>query len=770
MNRFYEELDKVREDGGRWKDSKRGDGTLKTVFIQTRSMRGFAEKYFRVVVVDATFGTNRYGLKLVPYVGIDALGKTQIMGIAFLPTENGAEIFEALDFFGLKKHGSTLITDDHSCYPKLAEEAKMNHLLCSYHFKEEILKACSVLPLNLRGRFAAELNAAMYDDKMFQDSTSIDSWFSTLREDAAEYPKMCSFLDRFNTKQKKVVAFWTRQFFSANSFASQRIEALNYAIKGKGERKNALARFNMYESYQRIMYTIANMEHQTKVDLQKLRTVQWAPFITTKWNENQEMWFSLQQQPGMQIEPDTTSSDVNVVFSFTGHTVTLRKNVTEASTCDSWPVCSCNEYMSGHIPCPFIVGACQKTYGSWKQLEYLHPHWHLMDHPWHEEQLHLQQLNSLTVHANTRQVQVIDDDAAHYDQIFDTCYNETVVPSQHWFGSELRQHIERIISVVKTEADYKMATASLTVLQHKLEHVGRTAAREPRVCNVSVKATRRSNVGTNVSVEQTEDSQRGKRRRPTDKKSSPSKKKKSASDDSRHKQKGSSSDAYIRAKVRENGGMQNGLVVEVEPEEIAKRQNERWYMTIVDGRLKKGNAGSNAALTSARYMKTNSSTLLDDDATLFDCKVDSILSVVLPAEMFQQSQIRQEKMQSGRLTYKVRFMNYGDCEDRWLDATVIDESLMKNWMRKRLRSARKMSEHEIMNYPYETYICTKTAMSATSKLKCTEGKYKGLLFQDIFDKDVSYCILMLELFAESGSKIKSKVVGGIGQFCRYLCV
>ena len=38
MNKFYAELDEIRDAGGRWKDSKRGDGTLKTVFIQTKTM------------------------------------------------------------------------------------------------------------------------------------------------------------------------------------------------------------------------------------------------------------------------------------------------------------------------------------------------------------------------------------------------------------------------------------------------------------------------------------------------------------------------------------------------------------------------------------------------------------------------------------------------------------------------------------------------------------------------------------------------------------
>ncbi len=188
MNDFYAEMESVRQQGGKFKDSKRGDGTLKTVFIQTKSMLEFASKYHKVVVVDATFGTNKYGLKLVPYVGIDCLGKSQIMGIAFLPTENGCEIFEALGFFGLKNKGSTLVTDDHSCYPRLAEEAGMHHLLCSYHFKEEILKACSVLPADVRGRVAADFNAAIYESNKFTDQDAVDSWFAEMRA-AHDYPR-----------------------------------------------------------------------------------------------------------------------------------------------------------------------------------------------------------------------------------------------------------------------------------------------------------------------------------------------------------------------------------------------------------------------------------------------------------------------------------------------------------------------------------------------------------------------------------------------------
>jgi hypothetical protein len=778
MNKFYAELDEIRDAGGRWKDSKRGDGSLKTIFIQTRIMRNFAEKYYKVVVVDATFGTNKHGLKLVPYVGIDTLGKTQIMGIAYLPTENGAEIFEALDFFGLKKAGSTLITDDHSCYPKLAEEACMNHLLCSYHFKDEILRACSVLPKEMRGRIAAELNAAIYEDDKFKDPGEIDLWFATMREEGFAHSKFITFIARFESKQKKICSFWTRQFFNADSFASQRIEQLNNGIKGKGERKIALAHFNMYESYMRMKYTGANMEHKTKLELEKLASAEWAHWITMKWNANQEIWFGMQNSLDP-IEPVIDGD--NVVFNFIGHTVTLPQIALNSLV--HHPECSCNEYTSSHLPCPYIVGACQIHYGNWKKVEYLHPRWRLVDHPWHKQQLSNQSLTDSTDHSLQHNFSNAGEDADQYQEVYKTAFDATTAPSSHWFGTELRQHIERIISVVRCEDDFKTVTATLIVLQHKLERVGAGVARAPHQMNVAIKACTPAIVGTKQNtlpssgdIQVGTKSAKGKKpKRPRGEqhdlsevgtnfpgKKSPKKKQK----ESEHAD-AKQNDAYIRASIRTNGGLQNGLVVEVEPDEKSKRNNDRWYMTITDGRLKNGSNGAHASV-SAKFMQTNSKTEIHGLGVTVPCKVDSIIAVLRPVHFFEQASIRQEVWRDSRLLFEVRFQNDGACVDKWMDATVIEEALMLKWLRRNSRSGRKMTEHEFATYPYECYFQTTSLLSIASNLKCTEGKYKGKTFQEIFEKDASYCILMLELFAESNSKIRAKVQGGIGQFCRYI--
>ncbi len=775
MNKFYAELDEIRDAGGRWKDSKRGDGTLKTVFIQTKTMRNFATQYYQVVVVDATFGTNKHGLKLVPYVGIDALGKTQIMGLAYLPTENGAEIFEALEFFGLKNVGCTLITDDHSCYPKLAEEAGMHHLLCSYHFKDEILKACSVLPKDKRGKIAADLNAAIYQDDKFKDSEEIDLWFMNMRDECSEYAKFLTFITRFESKQEKIIAYWTRQFFNADSFASQRIESLNNGIKGKGERKTALTHMNICESYQRMKYTGANIEYKTILELEVLAaTSEWAPWITTKWNANQEIWFGIQAEPGM--HPDPVTSGDTVVFNFIGHAVTLP---TIALNSLLHPACSCNEYISSHLPCPYVVGACQMYYGHWKKLEYLHPRWRLINHPLHEQQ-RAQHVSKLGPVANLHDLDDAGSDVAEmYQEIYKTAFEATKAPSSHWFGSELRQQLECLITEVRCEADFKAVKATLTVLQHKLERVNAGVALTPRLINMAVKAPTAAKVGTKLktssssskndsaNVDDTGSPKTTKRKRVETKSDVGTK---SSAKSCPKKTKGSGekqNDAYIRASIRTNGGLQNGLVVEVEPDEAGKKSNHRWYMTVTDGRLKNGSNGTNASV-GAKYMQTNSETVVDGLGITVPCKVDSILQVVRPIQFFDQAQIRQEMWRDSRLIFEVRYQNDGACADKWMDATVVDEAIMKHWLHKNSRTARKLTEHEYATYPYACYFPTQSLMSIASKTKCTEGKYKGKTFQEIFDHDVSYCILMLELFAETNSKIRSTNTGGIGQLCRYL--
>jgi hypothetical protein len=283
------------------------------------------------------------------------------------------------------------------------------------------------------------------------------------------------------------------------------------------------------------------------------------------------------------------------------------------------PVCSCNEYISSHLPCPYVVGACNMHYGYWKKLEYLHPRWRLIDHPLQERQLRARDLDKADQVINLHDLDDAGTAADMYQGIYKTAFEATTAPSSHWFGTELRQHIERIITVVRSEDDFKTVTATLTVLQHKLERVAAGVARTPPPLNMAVKAatTAKAKVGTKrkadlANCDEKDSAAVGTKKlalkntkRNRDDTSvlkdvgtkSPAKrstKKHKTSEGSDAKQ----NDTYIRACVRSNGGLQNGLVIEVEPDQAGKANNHRWYMTITDGRLKKGSNGPKfAALT-----------------------------------------------------------------------------------------------------------------------------------------------------------------------------
>jgi hypothetical protein len=269
-------------------------------------------------------------------------------------------------------------------------------------------------------------------------------------------------------------------------------------------------------------------------------------------------------------------------------------------------------------------------YGNWKKLEYLHPQWRLIDHPWHAQQTCAQNLsNQEPTDHSLHNLDNAGEEADQYQEIYKTAFRATTVPDRVWFGTELRQHIERIITVVRCEDDFKTVTATLTVLQHKLERVGAGVARVPHLINVPIKTNPPSKVGTiihalpsggNVEVG-TKPSALTKSKQPTKRQLVQQKDsievgtnlppKKSTKKKQKHDNAdGKQNDSYIRASIRTNGGLQNGLVVEVEPDENSKIQNHRWYMTITDGRLKNGLSVSNASVL-AKFMETNSKTVIE---------------------------------------------------------------------------------------------------------------------------------------------------------------
>jgi hypothetical protein len=195
--------------------------------------------------------------------------------------------------------------------------------------------------------------------------------------------------------------------------------------------------------------------------------------------------------------------------------------------------------------------------------------------------------------------------------VYRSAFKSTVVPADKWFGTQLRQHIECIISVVKSKEDFKHCVASLTVLQHKLERVATGAAREPHIVNARVtpepkqrskKSAGKKGDEQDADPEVCTKKKSSKRPRAIDTADATSHPKKKKLTASTLRRIGEQCDSIIRKTIRENRGVRDGLVVEVEPDADGKKKSEKWYMTVVDGRLKSGLANSNAALCACRYV------------------------------------------------------------------------------------------------------------------------------------------------------------------------
>jgi hypothetical protein len=111
---------------------------LRQVFIQTPLMKKYAEIYKDFKILDGTFNTNRYGLtKAVPTL-VDCLGKSVLAADNTFPTESKEDAIQTLRLAGLDQPNSVLMTDEALGFVSAAEELKLNHVLCRWHYMDGI--------------------------------------------------------------------------------------------------------------------------------------------------------------------------------------------------------------------------------------------------------------------------------------------------------------------------------------------------------------------------------------------------------------------------------------------------------------------------------------------------------------------------------------------------------------------------------------------------------------------------------------------------------
>ena len=238
-------------------DTEYGLGKVKRVFIvvnRAHHVWGTYRKSFVMdlpVVLDATFGTNTYGLKLTTFVTVDADGKTVILAVCLHREESLDDMLWAMRCFHkfFKKKPSSIWTD--SAIGLIQAVAKMcepggpwegsNHCLCIFHVFKNLYEHLHCLYAKKPDAWNACTNlfwklAKVPDLELFEEDNSLT--LTMLREHIVEHGRgetKKKALEWFDTTLCARAAYWmardTWMSLSLGVHSTQRTEQTGGALK-----------------------------------------------------------------------------------------------------------------------------------------------------------------------------------------------------------------------------------------------------------------------------------------------------------------------------------------------------------------------------------------------------------------------------------------------------------------------------------------------------------------------------------------------------------
>lgn len=212
---------------------------LESLFFVRKSSQKILEHNSEVLILDATYKTNKHNLPLLVITGVTALNTSFYVGFAFMKAEHIPDyqwvlqqlrdLYDELDI----PFPVVLLTDSQdsliSACGLVFPEAK--HMLCIWHIENNITTNCSKY-------FAKreELDTFKEDFKriMFATTEQIyeHEWDALQTKYTERYPFAVNYVaDHLITKKERFVAFWTNQHLHFNNHATSRGEANNGKLK-----------------------------------------------------------------------------------------------------------------------------------------------------------------------------------------------------------------------------------------------------------------------------------------------------------------------------------------------------------------------------------------------------------------------------------------------------------------------------------------------------------------------------------------------------------
>ena len=238
---LFEMAKKHQESGGMYKIGTDTETfRLNKFILQTHSMKCYTRMYNDFSSIDYTHAGNKYKLLTCIPTGVDCLGKSVFFGIAINKSENFQDVTEVIDILQLDKprySQGVIMHDDGSAFEGLEKKFKSTNILCTRHVFLNAVKASGGLG-TLHDKFQETVHKILYHPYFDSDTQLMNEIASMISAcETIGHTKSIQFLNGLTKNRKKVTAFHTSQYFTAQQRANTRGEGTNSRFKGNGSLK-----------------------------------------------------------------------------------------------------------------------------------------------------------------------------------------------------------------------------------------------------------------------------------------------------------------------------------------------------------------------------------------------------------------------------------------------------------------------------------------------------------------------------------------------------
>ena len=247
--------------------------------MQSDLQKQYADLYGDFFIVDGTHGTNVHGMTLMLPCVVDCFGKTKIVGVVICHTESHEDILVGIKTLGLGKVGSIMMSDGGGAFASVSDEMDITHLLCCYHFSQDIFTTTTQMDKELRATYLKEYHILLYDAMSIE---TFEEKYKSLHTCLEHHPRAQRYVESLYMSRKKVVFAFVQNVFSAGCRSSQRGESMHSILKHNGskQQKNKLKTMSLNE----LVNTIDDItNHQYAEDIEVIKECLASGFKTTKF-------------------------------------------------------------------------------------------------------------------------------------------------------------------------------------------------------------------------------------------------------------------------------------------------------------------------------------------------------------------------------------------------------------------------------------------------------------------------------------------------------